>query len=89
MKTDPEVIARLERIENLLTNLVEQEPPKEFYTTAEVAQILGKAEFTVREWCRLNRIHAEKRLSGRGRSKEWMIAYAETQRIKNEGLLPT
>ena len=87
MKTDPEVIARLERIENLLTNLVEQEPPKEFYTTAEVAQILGKAEFTVREWCRLGRIHVEKRQSGRGRSKEWMINHIEIRRIQNKGLL--
>ena len=87
MKTDPEVIARLERIENLLTSLVELEPPKEFYTTAEVAQILGKAEFTVREWCRLGRIHAKKRMSGRGRSKEWMISFKELQRVQSEGLL--
>ncbi|QDT12911.1 hypothetical protein [Planctomycetes bacterium K23_9] len=61
MNTDPELLARLDRIELLLTNLVDQEPPKEFYATAEVAQILGEAEFTVREWCRLGRIHAEKR----------------------------
>ena len=85
--TDQELAVRLERIETLLTQLIEQEPPKEFYSTAEVAQILGKAEFTVREWCRLGRIYADKRDSGRGRSKEWIISHEEIVRIKNAGLL--
>ena len=88
MEIDPNIIERLDRIESMLSNLVNQEPPKEFYTTSEVAQMLGKAEFTVREWCRLNRIFAEKRASGRGRSKEWMISYDEIRRIQSEGLLP-
>lgn len=88
MSTDPELIARLDRIENLLTNLVEHEPPKEFYTTAEVACLVGRAEWTVREWCRLGRILAEKRKCGRGVSKEWMISHNELERIRNEGLLP-
>lgn len=88
MNSDSELLARLDRIESLLSSLVTHEPPKEFYTTAEVAQIFGKAEFTVREWCRLQRIHAEKRVCGRGRSKEWMIAHEEIRRVQNEGLLP-
>ncbi len=62
--------------------------PREFYSPSEVAVLLGKAEFTVREWCRLGRILAEKRACGRGLSKEWMISHDEVQRIKNEGLLP-
>jgi hypothetical protein len=68
--------------------LIEQEPAKEYYTTAEVAKILGRAEFTVREWCRGGRVWAEKRQCGRGRSREWMISHEELQRIQNEGLLP-
>ncbi len=88
METDQSIIERLDRIETMLTNLIQQEPPKEFYTTAEVAELLGKAEFTVREWCRLHRIYAEKRESGRGRSKEWMISYDEIRRVRSEGLLP-
>ena len=79
---------RLDRIEELLMTLVSQKQQKEYYSTAEVAEILDRAEFTVREWCRLGRIWAEKRSCGRGRSKEWMISHEELQRIRNEGLLP-
>ena len=83
-----EVLLRLGKVESTLTLLVQQRTLKEWYSTAEVAKLLGKAEFTVREWCRLDRIHAEKRACGRGQSQEWMIAHAELIRIQNEGLLP-
>lgn len=86
--TEYEVASRLERIEQLLSSLIEKERTKEYYTTAEVAKILGRAEFTVREWARGGRIWAEKRQCGRGRSREWMISHEELQRIQNEGLLP-
>ena len=82
------VLERLERIEDALTALVQQRTIKDWYTTAEVAALLGRAEFTVREWCRLRRIHAEKRACGRGQSQEWMIAHAELVRVQNEELLP-
>jgi hypothetical protein len=90
MTTDiqPNILERLERIESALQALVSQRMIKEYYSTAEVAQILGKAEFTVREWCRLGRIWAEKRPCGRGRTKEWMISHEELTRVRNEGLLP-
>jgi hypothetical protein len=81
--------ARLERIEAALSSLVEQRVPRGWYSTAEAARVLGRAEFTVREWCRLGRVHAEKRRCGRGRSREWMIAHAELLRIQDEGLLPS
>jgi hypothetical protein len=80
--------ARLHRIETKLDELLRQRAIKDFYTTEEVAALLGKAEFTVREWCRGGRIHAGKRACGRGRSKEWMISHAELLRYQNEGLLP-
>lgn len=83
-----EIASRLERIENLLSVLTSQEQQKEYYSTSEVAEILDRAEFTVREWCRLGRIWAEKRQCGRGTSKEWMISHEELQRIRNQGLLP-
>lgn len=83
------VVERLERIENLLANLLAQpQRTREWFTTAEAAEILHKAEFTVREWCRLQRVHAEKRACGRGTSQEWMISREEIERIQNEGLLP-
>lgn len=83
-----ELLERLNKIEILLTSLVEQKTVKDWYTTAEVAKILGKAEFTVREWCRLGRVHAEKKKSGRGIASEWIICHVELTRVRNEGLLP-
>ena len=85
---DSHIESRLERIESLLVSLVNDQPEKTYYTTREVAEILGKAEFTVREWCRAGRIWAEKRQCGRGTAKEWMISREELVRIQNEGLLP-
>jgi hypothetical protein len=89
---DPDVVAVLARLESRLDQVVEllldQKTVKDWYSTAEAAAVLGKAEFTVREWCRHRRIRAEKRASGRGRSQEWMISQAELTRIRNEGLLP-
>lgn len=82
------VVERLDRIEAALLRLVERRTTKDWYSTAEAAEILGKAEFTVREWCRLGRIHADKRACGRGQSQEWMIAHSELARYQNEGLLP-
>jgi hypothetical protein len=61
---------------------------KEFYATAEVAKILGKRPYTVREWCRLGRVRGEKTHSGRGLDDEWRIPHDELVRIQNEGLLP-
>ncbi len=80
---------RLDRIEECLRRLVQQQLVLDFYSTSDVARLLGKAEFTVREWCRLGRIRAEKRPCGRGNSREWMIGHKELTRIQSEGLLPT
>ena len=79
------ILERLERIERLI---VEQKSVKEWYGTEEFARLVGKAEFTVREWCRLGRVNARKRACGRGRSQEWAISHEELERIRNEGLLP-
>lgn len=83
-----QLLDRLNRIEDALDQLLQRNAVKDYYTTAEVAKLLGKAEFTVREWCRLCRVYAEKRQSGRGRAKEWIISHAELTRIRKEGLLP-
>ena len=79
---------RLLMIEIVLEMLVEQRTEKDWYSSKEVAVLLGKVGFTVREWCRLGRVRAEKRPAGRGRHREWMISHDELTRIKNEGLLP-
>jgi hypothetical protein len=61
---------------------------KEWYSTNEVAQILTRRPYTVREWCRLGRINATRTHAGRGEVEEWRISHQELQRIQNEGLLP-
>jgi len=63
-------------------------PIKESYTPVEVAELLGKRPFTVREWCRNERINATKRSTGRGDALEWEISREELERIRNHGLLP-
>ncbi|MEO6812099.1 MAG: helix-turn-helix domain-containing protein [Isosphaeraceae bacterium] len=87
-----DIAARLARLEvqigEIHSLIVNQKLIKDFYSTAEVALALGKAEYTVREWCRQGRVHAEKRAYGRGRAKEWIVSHQELVRLKNEGLLP-
>jgi len=85
---EEELYQRLVDIDTKLQILVHGKTAKEFYTTAEVAKLLNKSEFTVREWARLGRIWASKRECGRGNSKEWIISHEELLRIQNEGLLP-
>jgi hypothetical protein len=79
---------RLEKIEAMLTVLVEQQTVREWYATDEFALLVSKAEFTVREWCRHGRISAEKRMSGRGAFPAWVISHQELLRYQREGLLP-
>lgn len=79
---------RLEKIEQLLTALVERETTREWYTTDQFAHLVGKAEFTVRTWCRTGRIKAKKQQSGRGAFAAWCVSHEELARYQREGLLP-
>ncbi len=83
-----DILQRLERIEMNLSDLLKQRTVKDWYTTTEIAKLLQRAEFTVREWCRLGRIHAQKLRGGRGNEGEWRIAHEELERFQREGLLP-
>jgi hypothetical protein len=83
-----EILERLARIEAALQVLLREKTVKEWYSTAEVAALLGKSEYTVREWCRQSRVRAIKKASARGAHAEWLICHAELQRLRSEGLLP-
>ena len=85
---ETELLERLKRIEETLGRLVQKDTSKNQFTVAEVATILDKANFTVRQWCNEGRLRATKARSGRGRSCEWRISNQELQRLRNEGLLP-
>ena len=78
---------RLGRIETLLAALVERQQARDWYSVEEFARAVGKAEFTIREYCRLRRLNATKRHSGRGAHTAWAISHEELQRYQREGLL--
>jgi excisionase family DNA binding protein len=64
--------------------LVSQRTVKELYTTVEVAELIGRSEYTVREWCRKGQVQATKAPNGRS----WLIAHAELTRLRNHGPAP-
>ena len=82
----PDLEIRLDTIESLLRELVSHRVIKDYYSTAEVAERVGRSEYQVSEWCRTRRIQAVKRNTGRGRSKEWMVPHDELVRDENHGL---
>jgi hypothetical protein len=85
----------LERIEVKLSEILERvsrpqaiDTGKKYFEVKEAALRVKKKPFTVREWARLGRIHAEKRQSGRGKHPTWVISLEELLRYEREGLLP-
>jgi excisionase family DNA binding protein len=83
-----QILHRLDRMEATLDHLAQQKLVKDWYTTEEIAEMLGRSDYTVREWCRLGRISAEKKGSGRGKYQSWVVSHDELQRYQREGLLP-
>ena len=79
---------KLDQIAGLLNTLLERQQAKEWYSVEEFARIVGRSEFTCREYCRHGRIRAEKKESGRGAYASWAISHAELLRFQREGLLP-
>lgn len=77
----------LARIEQKLDLLLQWETVKDWYTTEQFARLVGKAEFTVREYCRHGRIRAEKHRCKRSPYASWPISHAEYLRYQREGLL--
>ena len=82
------LLERLDRIEAALETLVKQKTVKDWYSIEEFAEVVGRAEFTCREWARLGRINAQKRKSGRGKHFSWVISHEELLRYRRDGLLP-
>lgn len=79
---------RLEKIETLLMALIGRQETKEWYCVGEFARLVDRSEFTCRQWCRLGRILASKKASGRGAHRGWAISNEEVLRYRKEGLRP-
>ncbi len=78
---------RLEKIESMLAVLVQGQQAREWYSVEEFARLVGRSEFTIRDWCRHGRLSAGKKNSGRGAHASWAISHEELQRYQREGLL--
>ena len=63
-------------------------PKREFYSVEEVARMVNKAKFTVRQWCLNGQVNAVKRVERRGGSSLWAISAEEVTRYFDSGLLP-
>jgi hypothetical protein len=75
---------RLAAIEGRLEAIRLGRLDKDWYSTEEVAALMDRAPWTVREWCRLGRVRAEKRPG----TDRWVISRTELERLLNGGLLP-
>jgi hypothetical protein len=51
--TDEDLKARFEKLETMLAVLIERQQVREYYTSEEFATLVGKAPWTLREYCRL------------------------------------
>jgi hypothetical protein len=61
----------------------------ESYSVKGAAAALGRAPYTVGEWCRLGQCNAYKLRGWKaGKHDRWRISAAEVERIRDEGLLP-
>jgi endonuclease/exonuclease/phosphatase family metal-dependent hydrolase len=64
------------------------EPKRTHYKTSEFAELVGRSEFRVRQWCNHGHINAVKGIEHRGGSALWKIPTDEHARYLNDGLLP-
>lgn len=93
MPLDPlildDLMRRVRRLEAQLAALSESPTLAKSYSVAEFSAEVRRSRETVREWARLGRVLAERRMTGCGPYREWVISHAELLRYRQEGLLPT
>lgn len=79
-----EVVFLSSEVQLLKQLLSERECAKEWYSTAEVAELMGVSQYTVRErWCNSACIDCEKDPA----TGKWRISCAEYERLKRGGKL--
>jgi hypothetical protein len=88
MNDGKDLLKALDELKSLVAILVSRSGIKTYLSVAEVAHLVGKAPYTVRQWCRLGRLNAEKQLCRRGKHAAYVVSMTELQRYEKEGLLP-
>ena len=83
-----ELAEAIGRIERKLADDVPLPKPKDTYSVAEAATLLGKQTYTVRQWCQHGRINARNGEVRRGKGTIWLISADEIDRYRRENLLP-
>ncbi|HEY2739630.1 MAG TPA: helix-turn-helix domain-containing protein [Thermoanaerobaculia bacterium] len=80
---DDTLLATLQELKGRLDALVVRQAS---YSTHEFAKLVGLSDWTVRNYCRLGRLRARKKRSGRGAHPEWVLDHEELERFRREGL---
>jgi hypothetical protein len=80
--------AHAEEIDRKLERLASRPVERASYTVEEIAAMESRSPYTVREWCRLGQLRAEKTATQSGPHARWTIPAAEYSRFQREGLLP-
>src|SRR5271154_2308098 len=80
--------AHTDEIDRKLERLASRPVERASYTVEEIAVMESRAPYTVREWCRLGQLRAEKTGTQSGPHARWTIPAAEYSRFQREGLLP-
>jgi hypothetical protein len=75
---------RMAALEERLKAIQVGQVEKDWYSTEDVAALMDRAPWTVREWCRHGRIKAKKRAG----TDRWVVSKEELERLMNHGLLP-
>lgn len=87
-----QVVDELQRLHTLLTSVAKRSKRlpkrKDYYSPAEFALLIDRAEVTVRHLCRIGRIKAVKSEAGTGATKFWLIPHSELKRFQKAGSVP-
>jgi transposase len=88
LSNQKEIQQRLEAVEGLMAEIKKSllsSTVRDSYTVEQAAKRLGKAEWTVRQWCNKGLVPGAQKVHGRGRQGEWRVPHEALVRLETEG----